>query len=219
MNRILCGKEKNKYTGFGGGRKFFPPETIAATAARECYEETMGIIGNIKDISRKKTYNKLKKGSDTGNWRRKINRGSRKKSRKRKKSVKNKTKRKTKQKIKKSKKKTKIIIESCEALEKPKKKKTKKKDNATIYMKESCPHSQKAYKTLTKYFGTNNVTKRHIESNEIGPIRLGLSEKFKNTEGKTVPFVIVNNKKFIGSNTEVQKIYGNESVKKKKNRT
>lgn len=117
---------------------------------------------------------------------------------------------KKKKKVRKTKKKTKtkIIIESCEALEKEKKtKKTrKKKDNAIIYMKEDCPHSKEAYKTLVKKFGKNNVLKRIIESKEIEPIRKGLSEKYKNTDGNTVPFMVINNKKFIGTNDELQKM-------------
>jgi len=104
-----------------------------------------------------------------------------------------------------------LYVESCDALTNKtnKTKKTKKKkNNVVLYMKESCPFSKQAYKTLVKQFGKSNVTKRHVISKEIIPIRNGLSKKYKNAKGTQIPFAIVNNKKFIGSNSEIQKIYG-----------
>lgn len=143
-------------------------------------------------------------------YKRKINKRkkTRKRSSKRNTKVKRKSQKRTKKRVRKKTKKNKIVVVSCDAIKDNKKKKTKKiKDNAIIYMKESCPYSKQSYKTLVKKFGKNNVMKRYIETKEIIPIRKGLSEKYKHTDGTTVPFVIVNNKKFIGSNTEVQKIY------------
>lgn len=47
---VLCGKEKknDEYTGFGGGRKKY--ENIEQAASRECYEETVGLLGNQREI-------------------------------------------------------------------------------------------------------------------------------------------------------------------------
>jgi len=97
----------------------------------------------------------------------------------------------------------KIIVESCTKNTKHK----KPKPNAIIYMKYDCPYCKQAYKTLVKEFGKSNVYERYLESKEIIPTRLGLKSKYKNTEGKTVPFIIINNRKFIGSNDELQRIY------------
>ena len=77
------------------------------------------------------------------------------------------------------------------------------KKKAIIYMWEQCPYSQEAYNTLVGMYKKKNVQKVIIDDPVM--MRKQLSEHFGNTEGTTVPFMIIDNKTFIGSNDELQK--------------
>ena len=76
------------------------------------------------------------------------------------------------------------------------------KMRAIIFMWDGCPYSEQSFTKLINTYGKENVKKIIVDNPTDA--REHLVSHFTNASGSTVPFMILDNTTFVGSNTELQ---------------